>query len=74
MRPIEETLSDADKHLLILNNQKLGLAKALLKVGDWESAKDLINRLPEYYVISNEKIVKEMCILIHFAIDKLYRR
>jgi THO complex subunit 2 len=68
----EDKMTDLERHTLIANNQKLGLCLALIKVGDWKTAKDLINRLPDYYAVSNPKITKQLCSLIHYAIDHFY--
>ncbi|XP_023240827.1 THO complex subunit 2-like [Centruroides sculpturatus] len=56
------------------DNQKLGLCEALLEVGDWEHAHQLISCLPEFYAVSHAEIAKSLCSLIHVIIEPLYRK
>ncbi|CAG2179922.1 unnamed protein product, partial [Oppiella nova] len=65
---------EEEKQKRFLSNQKLGLILALLRVGDWENAKLLIHKLPEYYAVSFDNIAKQLCDLIHFSIDKIYKQ
>lgn len=55
------------------SNQKLGLCKALLKVGDWQHAKAIMDRLPEFFVTSHPATAQAMCALIHSLIEPIYR-
>ncbi|XP_015792338.1 THO complex subunit 2 [Tetranychus urticae] len=72
-KPMEEDrLSDMEKFSLLINNQKLGLCLALLKVGDWKTAHELIERLPSFYAVTNPIIAKQLCSLIHYAMDIIY--
>lgn len=72
-KPMEEDrLSDMEKFSLFSNNQKLGLCLALLKVGDWKTAHELIERLPSFYAVTDPIIAKQLCSLIHYAMDIIY--
>ncbi|XP_015904652.2 THO complex subunit 2 [Parasteatoda tepidariorum] len=55
------------------DNQKLGLCAALLDVGDWEHAKQLIGCFPDHYATSHLFITKKLCNLIHVLIDDFYK-
>ena len=70
----EDSQTEEEKNLEFYSNQKLGLILALLKIGDWQHAKEVIQKLPEYYAVNHDKIAKQLCILLHYVIDKLYRR
>jgi THO complex subunit 2 len=65
-----EVHSRVDKYL---TNQKMGLCQALLKIGDWKNALEVIERLPDKLVTSYEPIAKELCELIHKTIEPIYR-
>lgn len=56
-----------------VNNQKWGLCEALLKIGDWNTAQQLIKKLPEHSVLVHEPIAKALCDLIHIIIEPVYR-
>lgn len=56
------------------SNQKLGLVLSLIRIGDWENASKIINRLPEYFPVSYSSIGIALCNLLHYCIDPLYRR
>lgn len=70
----DQLAAEEEKRRQFATNQKLGLISALFKVGDWQSAKTLIDRLPEYYAVSFDIIAKQLCDLIHVSIDKFYRQ
>ncbi|XP_020805921.1 LOW QUALITY PROTEIN: THO complex subunit 2 [Drosophila serrata] len=53
-------------------NQKFGLCEALLKVGDWENAYRIIQKLPEQAVVYQEPIARSIIDLIHFTVEQLY--
>ncbi|KAH8248629.1 hypothetical protein KR032_001611, partial [Drosophila birchii] len=53
-------------------NQKFGLCEALLKVGDWENAYKIIQKLPEQAVVYQEPIARSIIDLIHFTVEHLY--
>ncbi len=57
-----------------IDNQKLGLCEALLNLGDWDHAKQVIDRLPGHSAVSNQQIAKALCLLVSKLIDPLYRR
>ena len=70
----EQHNAEEEKRRQFASNQKLGLVSALLKVGDWKNAKQLIDKLPEYYAVSFDTIAKQLSHLIHFSIDKMYKQ
>lgn len=41
-------------------------------VGDWETAKQLMNKLPTHSIVVKEPVAKALCELIHRVIDPLY--
>ncbi|CAD7086049.1 unnamed protein product [Hermetia illucens] len=57
-----------------LMNQKWGLCEALLKVGDWTTAQNLMKKLPEQCAVVNEPIAKALANYINISIDSLYRK
>ncbi|XP_036736726.2 THO complex subunit 2 isoform X7 [Manis pentadactyla] len=56
------------------DNQKLGLLEALLKIGDWLHAQNIMDQMPSYYAASHKLIALAICKLIHITIEPLYRR
>ncbi|XP_055951703.1 THO complex subunit 2-like [Argiope bruennichi] len=56
------------------DNQKLGLCAALIDVGDWEHARQLMGCFPDYYATSHLFIAKKLCQLIHVLIDDFFRK
>ncbi|XP_060039218.1 THO complex subunit 2 isoform X6 [Erinaceus europaeus] len=56
------------------DNQKLGLLEALLKIGDWQHAQNIMDQMPPYYAASHKLIALAICKLIHISIEPLYRR
>ncbi|KAK2490112.1 hypothetical protein MC885_011648 [Smutsia gigantea] len=56
------------------DNQKLGLLEALLKIGDWQHAQNIMDQMPPYYAASHKVIALAICKLIHITIEPLYRR
>ncbi|KAI5935692.1 THO complex subunit 2 [Manis javanica] len=56
------------------DNQKLGLLEALLKIGDWPHAQNIMDQMPPYYAASHKLIALAICRLIHITIEPLYRR
>lgn len=53
-------------------NQKWNLCEALLTVGDWHSAEQLIDKLPTQSVIVNEPVAKALAKMIGYIIDPIY--
>ncbi|XP_017009765.2 THO complex subunit 2 isoform X3 [Drosophila takahashii] len=53
-------------------NQKFGLCEALLKVGDWENAYKIIQKLPEQAVVLQEPIARAIADLIHLSVENIY--
>lgn len=66
----EETIVPQEKYY---NNQKFGLCQALLEVGDWKTAQQLIKKMPETLVVEQTEIAKAMCNLLHAIIEPVYR-
>ncbi|XP_055468107.1 THO complex subunit 2 isoform X3 [Psammomys obesus] len=56
------------------DNQKLGLLEALLKIGDWQHAQNIMDQMPPYYAASHKLIALAICKLIHVTVEPLYRR
>ncbi|XP_057353480.1 THO complex subunit 2-like [Manis pentadactyla] len=56
------------------DNQKLGLLEALLKIGDWLHAQNIMDQMPPYYAASHKLVALAICKLIHITIEPLYRR
>ncbi|XP_007951557.1 THO complex subunit 2 [Orycteropus afer afer] len=56
------------------DNQKLGLLEALLKIGDWQHAQNIMDQMPPYYAASHKLIALAICKLIHVTLEPLYRR
>jgi hypothetical protein len=55
-------------------NQKFGLCEALLKVGDWNHAKQLTKRLPEHCVLEQPPVARALCRLLHSVMEPVYRK
>lgn len=71
-----EDEKEPDQEVLVekySTNQKFGLCEALLKVGDWENAEKLMNKLPEKCATSHDAIARALCDLIHTTIEPVYR-
>ncbi|XP_075429525.1 THO complex subunit 2 isoform X1 [Ascaphus truei] len=56
------------------DNQKLGLLEALIKIGDWQHAQNIMDQMPPFYATSHKSIAIALCRLIHVTIEPLYRR
>ena len=56
------------------NNQKLGLLEALLRIGDWQHAQNIMEQMPAFYATSHRAIALALCQLVHLLIEPLYRR
>ncbi|GIY31131.1 THO complex subunit 2 [Caerostris extrusa] len=63
-----------DSKIEFEDNQKLGLLAALIDIGDWEHAHQLIGCFPNYYATSHSFIAKKLCSLIHILIDDFYKK
>ena len=55
-------------------NQKFGLCEALLKVGDWDHARQLTKRLPEHCVFEQPPVARALCQLLHAVMEPVYRK
>lgn len=56
------------------DNQKLGLLEAMLKIGDWQHAQNIMDQMPPFYATSHKAIAVALCQLLHVMIEPLYRR
>uniref|UniRef100_UPI00193A5896 THO complex subunit 2-like n=1 Tax=Styela clava TaxID=7725 RepID=UPI00193A5896 len=57
-----------------LENQKFGLCEGLLRVGDWDNAKELMDRYETNYAMAEDSFVHALSQLISATIDPFYRR
>ncbi|XP_048243407.1 THO complex subunit 2-like [Haliotis rufescens] len=55
------------------NNQKIGLCEALLAIGAWDNAKAVLDRMPEFFAMSNTSTAQALCQLIHSLVEPLYQ-
>ncbi|XP_055591572.1 THO complex subunit 2 isoform X2 [Uranotaenia lowii] len=55
------------------SNQKWGLCEALLAVGDWNTAQQLLKKLPEQSIMVHQPIAKALSKLLHMIIEPVYR-
>lgn len=70
----KESSKTEDTKMAVEDNQKLGLCAALLDVGDWKHARQLMNCFPDYYATSHRSIAEKLCRLIHVLVDDLYKK
>ncbi|KAM9326092.1 THO complex subunit 2 [Gastrophryne carolinensis] len=70
----KEKEKDEEKAEKAPDNQKLGLLEALLKIGDWQHAQNIMDQMPPFYASSHKSIALALCHLIHRTIEPLYRR
>ncbi|XP_064637610.1 THO complex subunit 2-like isoform X2 [Lineus longissimus] len=73
----EDKTKDAEKdnkNEQHVNNQKLGLIEALLRLGDWEQVQPLLAKLPPYFATSYRPLAKALCSLLHITIEPLYQK
>ncbi|XP_076804278.1 THO complex subunit 2-like isoform X1 [Clavelina lepadiformis] len=56
------------------SNQKLGLCEALLRIGDWEDAEQMMEKFTFDHMISHKPIATALCGLVSYVIDPLYRK
>ncbi|XP_063793311.1 THO complex subunit 2 isoform X1 [Pseudophryne corroboree] len=70
----KEKEKDEEKNEKAPDNQKLGLLEALLKIGDWQHAQNIMDQMPPFYATSHKPIALALCHLIHVTIEPLYRR
>ncbi|XP_030637187.1 THO complex subunit 2 [Chanos chanos] len=70
----KEKEREEEKSEKVLDNQKLGLLEALLRVGDWHHARSVMDQMPAFYATSHKPVAIALCQLIHTTIEPLYRR
>lgn len=54
-------------------NQKFGLCEALLSIGAWEQASTILKRHPEFYLTSYRQVSDNICKLVEYVIEPVYR-
>lgn len=57
-----------------MTNQKLGLCEALLSLGVWDKAKEILDKLPEFFGTVHKPIATGLCALVHCMMDTLYKK
>lgn len=72
--PNKESAKTEDIKSGIEDNQKLGICAALLDLGAWKHALQLISCFPDYYAVSHYDIARKLCTLIHVVIDDFYKK
>ena len=55
-------------------NQKFLLCEASLKIGDWKTACDVINKYESNHVMSHRPITTAACNLVEYYVEKLYKK
>lgn len=70
----EDVLTETDRHFLEYDNSKLRLCSNLLRIGNWRIAHQLAKRLPEYYCFSDPHVSHDVCDLVNYLIDPIYRK
>ncbi|XP_029463722.1 THO complex subunit 2 [Rhinatrema bivittatum] len=70
----KEKEEEREQRRKLPDNQKLGLLEALLKIGDWQHAQNIMDHMPAFYATSRKSIALALCKLIHVTIEPLYRR
>ncbi|XP_061165363.1 THO complex subunit 2-like isoform X2 [Saccostrea echinata] len=58
---------------LYVTNQKLGLTEALLSLGVWGKAKEILDKLPEFFGTVHKQIATGLCNMVHCMMDSLYK-
>nr|XP_002128581.1 THO complex subunit 2-like [Ciona intestinalis] len=73
LNPAEKPDEKDTKHKKVKqNNQKFGLCEALLKIGDWSHAEELMDRFDHVQMVAQPPIAKALCHLASYIIDPLY--
>lgn len=57
-----------------VTNQKLGLCEALLSLGVWDRAKEILDKLPEFFGTVHKPIATGLCAMVHCMMDTLYKK
>ena len=63
-----------DPEIKVSVNQKFGLLKALLDVGAWSNAQQLISRLPTYHAVAQLPIAQSLAHLIHIKMAPVHQK
>lgn len=63
-----------DPEIKVSVNQKFGLLRALLDVGAWSNAQQLISRLPTYHAVAQLSIAQSLAHLIHIKMDPVHQK
>lgn len=72
-KSVIDSLSDQERYVLELDNQKINLCAHLLDIGAWDNALMLARNLPQYYCFSHRRVARSACNLINYLIDPIYR-
>lgn len=73
IKSVKDSLSDEERYMFEIDNQKINICKHLIDLGDWDQATQLAKRLPEFYCFSDRRVAKSACDLIQYLIDPIYR-
>lgn len=68
----DQSNQENNHEFLVSSNQKFGLLKALLDVGAWSCAENLISRLPTYFAVSQPLIAQSLATLIHIKMAPVH--
>jgi THO complex subunit 2 len=55
-------------------NQKFGLARALVTLGNWETAHEIIERYPQFCAVSDPSMAKAITKRCHQIVEPLFRK
>ena len=47
--------------------------EALLNLGAWKNAKEVMDRMPEFFATTQKKIALTLCNLVHYMMEPVYR-
>lgn len=72
-KSVFESLSNEDRVVLEIDNQKVQICGHLIDIGDWDQALMLAKKLPEYFCFSHHRVAASACDLINYLINPLYR-
>lgn len=73
IKQVKDGLSDEERFMFEIDNQKVNLCKQLIELGDWDQATQLARKLPEFYCFSDRRVAKSTCDLIQYLIDPIYK-
>lgn len=68
----QEREEEKERNEPAAQNQKFGLCEALIKIGDWQSARTLMKSLPPFTAVTHKPLAKCLCQLLSYIIEPLY--